>query len=43
MSAGLWWAATPIAQWPDGGDVESGEVKRIAEDFALEADPAGEK
>jgi len=37
---GLWWAATPLQQWPDQGKGTSKEVRRIVADFAPEADAA---
>jgi hypothetical protein len=37
---GLWWAATPLQQWPDQGKATSKEVRRIVADFAPEADAA---
>lgn len=39
---GLWWAATALDTWPDGGAGASGEVGKIAGDFALPGDAAEE-
>ncbi|EKX46337.1 hypothetical protein GUITHDRAFT_70755, partial [Guillardia theta CCMP2712] len=33
---GLWWAATALDKWPDGGDNSSKEVQKIVEDFSRE-------
>uniref|UniRef100_A0A7S0HTR6 CobW C-terminal domain-containing protein n=1 Tax=Hanusia phi TaxID=3032 RepID=A0A7S0HTR6_9CRYP len=33
---GLWWAATALDKWPDGGDNASQEVQKIVDDFSRE-------
>jgi len=40
---GMWWAATKLSSWPDGGDPHSSEVGNILHEFDVSGGPHGDR